>query len=178
MIMDKINKFSRIILVLLLVSGVIWIGSSITRMMTTYYLFQGTQFELNYFVNDSNLESLLLLIAPAVTITTVSYLSFLFFFFLFLILSKLKPKTHGWLFISSVLVILTAPFELFLIYKFDYPYLTSAFGTGFDAQKILADIISRFTILGGFSFVELLCYFVILVLFVFQPLTMKRNKEQ
>lgn len=173
--MDKINKVSKIFLFLFVVSGAIWLGSYITRLTLFYQIFQPTEFVLEEFVTDQNLGAIFQTLIAAVSINLVFYLLMTISFAFFIFTSKLSLKLNGWLFISVILILFSLPFELYLMIV-DYNLLMIVFSSNFDSNKALELVIKRFTILSGFPVVEILSYFAVIYLFLFQPLKDKSKK--
>jgi hypothetical protein len=174
--MQKNNKISSVFLYLCVFSGILWLGSYITRLLLTYQLFEPKDFILKQYVNNQNLYGILYTISTSVTITLITFLIFLVTFFLFIILSKISLKENGWLFVITLIIIVTAPFELFLL-TIDYKIITKVFYSVFDEKEILGLYIKRLKILSNFSLIEIFSYFIIIFLFLFQPLKMNKKNE-
>lgn len=173
--MNNLSKFSKIFLFLFASSGVIWIGSYITRLSLFYHLFQATEYQLKDFVTDQNIGGIFETLIAAVSINLVFYVIMIIAFIFFLISGKINLKQHGWLFISMVLIIFTAPFEIYLL-SIDYQIVINVFQGNFNSKEILTLVIKRFTILSSFPIVEILAYFAVLYLFLFQPLSGSRKR--
>ena len=92
---------------------------------------------------------------------------FIITFLIFLISSKISLKQNGWLFIITLIVFVTFPFELYLI-TIDYKILTEVYSAGFNANQVLNLYIERFKVLGSFPIIEVLCYFAVIFLILFQ----------
>lgn len=174
--MQKITKTSKIILVLLVLTTIIWLGNTISRMMFTYNIFQDSQLNLKYFLTDSVLKGTLVIHQPLVSISIFSYLVMLLLFVLFIITSKLKLRENGWLFISILLLLLTAPFEIFLIVK-DFSLFFTLYYTDYDLNAVMEIIYKRYSVFGSFMIVEILAYFSIVSLFIFQPFIKNTKNE-
>jgi hypothetical protein len=171
--MNKLNRLSKIFLFLFVSSGVIWLGGYITRLSLFYQLFQAAEFVLKEFVTDQNISGIFQTLIAAVSINLISYLFMIICFILFVITSKLSLKQNGWLFIALILILLTAPFELYLMW-IDYKIVIQVFSGNFDSKDILNLVIKRFTILNSFPIVEILSYGAVIYLFLFQPLSNPR----
>jgi uncharacterized membrane protein len=168
--MNKLNKISKIFLFIFAASGAIWLGSYISRLSLFYQLFQGAEFLLKEFVTDKNLSGIFQTLIAVVSINMLFYLIMLIMFLMFLITAKLSLKQNGWLFISMILIFLTAPFEIYLM-TIDYEIVTKVFSGNFDQEAILELVIKRFKVLSSFAIVEILCYLAMIYLFIYQPLT-------
>jgi len=58
----------------------------------------------------------------------------------------------------------------------DYKIIMVVLNEGFNPQDVLNLVIKRFTILSSFPIVEILSYFAIIYLFLFQPLSGTRKR--
>lgn len=173
--MNKLNKIPKIFLFVFAASGAIWLGSYITRLSLFYQLFQVEEFALKKFVSDQNLSGIFQTLIAAVSINLIFYFMMLIAFIIFLVSANLSLKQNGWLFISLILILLTAPFEIYLM-TIDYEIVTRVFGGNFDSKQILQLVIDRFTVLSSFPIVEILSYLTIIYLFAFQPLSGSRKR--
>ncbi|MDP3149812.1 MAG: hypothetical protein Q8N83_11855 [Ignavibacteria bacterium] len=168
------QKVSKIFQYLAVVCGAIWLGADLSRTMLTFYLFQGNKFELKPFITNEFLQPIFYFVNPLILITIIAYLAFLVSFLLFISTSNIKLKQNGWLFITLILVITLAPFELYLI-KLDYKILMSVFYSAFDSKYILSQTIERFKVLGSFPLIHLFSFLAIIYLLIFQPLKKNEN---
>ena len=168
--MKNLNKFSRFLFYITCLSGAIWLGSYVTRLFVTYRLFQPNDFILKDYINTQGLGDILYTLLPAYLVAFISYTIFFVFFILFLSTSKLSLKNNGWLFIVSVAVLLTFPFEAYLM-TIDYNIISLLAGNTFNAGEVLNLIIKRFKVFSSFPVIEIFCYFAIIFLLIFQPLT-------
>jgi hypothetical protein len=173
--MNSLTKTAKFFLYVFVASGAIWLGSYITRLSAFYQLFQATEFTLKEFVNNQNIAGIFQTLIATVSINLIFYLLMIVAFILFVITSKLNLKHNGWLFISLVLILLTAPFEFYLM-LIDYKIIMIVLNEGFNPQDVLNLVIKRFTILSSFPIVEILSYFAIIYLFLFQPLSGTRKR--
>jgi len=166
--MNKRKIINNIFGYLSVLSGAIWLGAYITRMMISYQLFD-VDMNLMPFVTDKNLAGIITTISPAINITFVVYILFIVSFTFFLFTTKLKLKSNGWLFIISVIVYFTLPFELYLM-TIDYKIIISIFYSGhIDFRHVLNLIRERFISLSSFPVIITLCYFAIIYFLLFKP---------
>lgn len=174
--MQKLNKISSSFLYICFLSGILWLGGYICRLMVTYQLFEAKDFILKQYVNDQNLYGILYTISSAVTFTFIMFIAFIITFVLFLLTSKLSLKENGWLFVITLILIVTAPFEIYLM-TIDYKIISKVFFSIFNEKEILGLFIKRFKVLSSFSLIEIFSYFIIIFLYLFQPLKMKQKNE-
>ena len=173
--MKKISKISASFLIVASLACILWLGSYFTRLLISYQLFDKTISYRKDYLNDQNLSAVLTSINPAVMTTFVLFIVFLIFYFLFLFTSKLNLRKNGWLFIITVLVMITAPFEIYLM-TIDYHIFTLVDQGTFSNGEVLNLMIKRLTVLSSFSLIELLCYGAIIFLAIFKPLTREELK--
>lgn len=175
--MQNISKLSRIFLYICSLSGILWLGGYVSRLLLTYQLFQPKDFLRKPYVTEANLPGILNTMNASVTFTFVMFLAFLLFFVLFLLTSKVSLKKQGWLFVSLLIVAITAPFELYLM-SIDYSIITKVFyDSSFNAFEVLDLYIKRLKVLSSFSLIEIFAYSAIVFLAIFRPLTMKTTVE-
>lgn len=171
--MKNNNILYKTSLYLTVLTGLVWLGGYISRMIITFQLFEGNQFELRSIFAGDYLHAALYLINPAVTYNLITYPIFLLSLIGFIFISKLSLKENGWLFISLLLILITAPFEIYLL-TIDYKIATSVFyNPDFDSTYILNLTIERFKVLSSFPIIEVFIYFAIIYLFIFQSLKKK-----
>ncbi|MCK9425873.1 MAG: hypothetical protein M0Q21_07550 [Ignavibacteriaceae bacterium] len=168
------QKVSKIFQYLSVVFGAIWFGAYFSRIILTFYLFQGNHFELKPFISDTFLHAIFYILNPLLVITSITYPLFFLSLILFVLSSRIKLKQNGWLFIILILVITLAPFEIYLI-NLDNKILTSVFYSAFDPHYILEMTVKRFKILGSFPLIHLFSFFAIIYLSVFQPFKKNEN---
>ncbi len=174
--MKKRNKFSSIFGFLALASGSIWFGAYIARLLTTYHMFEPTEPVLKDFITSNNLSAIIQTTFPLVNLTFFSYLILVISFTLFLIFTQLKLKENGWLFIISMIIYLTLPFEAVLL-TIDYKLIVLFINEQFASEEVLKLIIERITLLSSFPIILLLSYFSIPFFLVVKPFTIKSKNE-
>ncbi len=172
--MHKINKLSKLFMYISLLCGVLWLGSYLTRLLLTYQLFEPKDYVLKPYVTPENLGGILRTLGAAASTTSILYSIFILALIIFLISSKINLKKNGWLFITVLIVLITLPFEIYLM-TIDYSIIKSIYYSSFDSRTILNLFIKRLKILGSFSLVEIFSYFAAVYFILFQPLT-KRDE--
>ena len=170
--MKDLKTFPKILLFFVVLSGALWFGSYFTRLVISYQIFEGTAFTLRNYVNDQNLAGILKSFEPAVISTLVLYLIFIISYILFIVTSKVSLKANGWLFIITIIILLTLPFEIYLS-SLDYKMIGLLNTTAFNPKEVLDIVIKRFKIFGSFSVIEIFCYGAIVFFLLFQPLKKK-----
>jgi hypothetical protein len=170
--MKKIPKLSASFLVIASIAGIFWMGSYLLRMFLTYQLFDETISTYRSSVIEQNIQGILIVLNSSVITTFVLFIIFIIFYFLFIMTSELNLRKNGWLFIITLLIIITAPFEIFLM-TIDYQIFTKVNSGTFQSGEIISLIVRRFKELSSFPLIQLLCYSAIIFLAIFQPMSRK-----
>jgi len=171
----KNKKISNVLAFASLVFGALWLGAYVTRLILTYNLFKEGELVLKYFVNNTNITGIFQAFEPLYYITFITYPIFIICFTLFLFSSGLSFKENGWLFITSIIIYFTLPFEAILM-AIDYKIIVMNLAGNFDSEVTLTLITERLEILGGFSVILILCYLSIPYFLIFRPFSLKENK--
>jgi hypothetical protein len=172
--MKNLKIFPKILLFFIVLSGALWIGSYFTRMLLSYQIFEGSNFSLRPYINDQNLSGILKSFEPAIISTFVLYIVFVLTYIIFIITSKISLKNNGWLFIITVIILITLPFEIYLS-TIDYKIICLINSVNFDSNQVLELIIERFKVFGSFPLIELFCYGAIIYFLLFQPLKKRQD---
>ena len=141
-------------------------------MMFFYQLFDETITSTKPFLNEQNLDGILNSLHPALITPLVLYIIFFVFYFLFLTTAKLNLRKNGWLFIITVLILVTAPFEIYLM-TIDYQIFIRVDSGLFQSGEVIRLIMKRMKDLSSFPVIELLCYCAVVFLAIFKPMTKK-----
>lgn len=172
--MKNLGIVSKILLFLAVLSGALWFGSYFARLTAAYQLFQGNYFNLAGFVTKENLPGIFSSLNSLIVLSGVLYIIFILTYFSFLFSSKISLKQNGWLFIITLLILVTLPFEAYLI-SIDVKIYTLISANNFNAGEVLNLYINRIKSLGSFPIVELFCYTAVIFFLLFQPLKKKLN---
>ena len=161
---------------LALLSGSIWLGVYILRMFISYVLFD---VDMNLVINPDmqNINGYLLAFTPAVNTTFIVYAIFITTFTLFVITSKISLKENGWLFIITLIVYITLPYEVYLM-TIDYKIILQLdFAAAVDSNYIISLIRDRFENLSSFPVIIILSYCSAYFFLIFKPLMRKKTDE-
>src|SRR3989337_2196854 len=174
--MKKNNNLSLLFGYMALTSGSIWIGPYVSRLLTTYQMFEETEFALKNYITNENISAIFQTTFPLVNLTFYSYIIMIISFTLFLILSGSKLKENGWLLIVSLIIFLTLPLESLLLIT-DYKLIDLFMNEQFVSEHILKLIIERMSKLSSFPIILILSYLTIPYFLVFKPCTLKIKNE-
>jgi len=170
--MKKENTITKIFAYISLTSGSIWLGAYISRLLTTYQMFEATELKLKSYITDSNISSIFQTTYPLVNLSIFSYLIMIFSFTIFLTLTQIKLKENGWLFIITMIIYITLPFEIILL-LIDYKLFIIFMNEQFTSELILQLVTERITMLSSFPIILLLSYLSIPYFLIFKPYTKK-----
>lgn len=174
--MKKYNLITKIFLYISFIFAVIWTGSYLLRMFLFYQIFTERNFELKEYAKGIDLLPVFQTLLPAISTTFISYIVFLLFFILFFIFSRIKLRENGWFFIITMIIIITAPFEIYLM-TLDAHMISGLFYKSMNSGEILNLVIKRFKVLSSFPIIEILSYLAVFYLAVFQPLTKRIHED-
>jgi hypothetical protein len=159
----------------MVLSGVLWFGIYLSRLTLSYQLFKGQTFSANDYISKANLPGILLTLNNFLLLSAICFLIFIITLILFLIFSKISLKENGWLFISTIIVLITMPFEVYLM-SIDYKIYNIVNSTGYNPFDVLTLYAKRLSLFGSFPIIELLCYCSIIFFILFQPFKKNRIK--
>lgn len=173
--MKKENTITKIFAYIALSSGSIWLGAYISRLLITYQMFEATELTLKSYITD-NISSIFQTTYPLVNLTIFSYLIMIVSFTIFLVISNLKLRENGWLFIITMIIYITLPFEIVLL-LIDYKLFILFINEQFTSELILQLVVDRITRLSSFPIILLLSYLSIPYFIIFKPFTKKSSNE-
>lgn len=162
--------YSKILIFITSITGVIWLGAYVARLFVTYSFFLPPTLNLRPEFQNTELTTVFLTLVPLVNLTTVTFLSFLVLFILTLIITRPSLRKNGWLFISLAIVVVTAPFEIYSIFEFDWAYFTAGMTGQFDSALLLQNLITRIDKLSGFPIIQICSYAAIIFMAIYKPL--------
>ena len=173
--MKKLNLISKIFLLLSVISGIFWIGSYSMRLVLAYQIFEGIDFTLRHYINSQNLNGIFIVLNSDILMTDILYAVFVITSIFFVITSKLSLKLNGWLFIITLIIIITLPLEVYLI-SIDYRiYSIVSTNSIFNSSDVLNLYIKRLKIFSSFPVIEILSYIAIIFFAIFRPLQSKKG---
>lgn len=172
--MKNQSFFTKLFASISLTAAAVWIGSYLVKIFLIYNLFEPVDLALKERYLQADLNNVLFILLPAFLTAFIAYIIFVIAFIVFLTLSKLGLKHNGWLFIAVLIVLITFPFELYLMLT-DYKIINLLLLESLNSDAILKLIRDRITTLSSFPIIALLSYISVLFLIIFKPLTIKNN---
>ena len=153
----------------------VWFGSYITREVMVYQLFEPVNLDLKSIYNTQNLVAVTTILLPAILTNIVTFPIFLLAFIAYILFSKINIKKEGWLFIILILVLITAPFELYLLSFIDLKIVQLITHSPSNLSEIIPLVRKRITELSSFTLIEIFSYIGIIFLVIFKPLRKHEN---
>ena len=172
--MKKLNVPARIFAVISVLAGAVWLGSYITRLVITYQIFEENSTAIKSTIASENLNFIIHAISPSVVLTFSVYIVFIIMFTFFLLSSDIKLKKSGWLMIIALIVYLTMPFEIYLMF-IDWKLIAATYFNQSGTSKLIKLVVERFENLRGFPIILIISYLTLPYFLIQQPFTKNEN---
>lgn len=170
--MKNISTISKIFAILSLISGAIWVGAYLSRLFLVYQLFEGPDLVLKSYISNENVNGILFSILPSFVVHFVAFIVVCITTIIFYFTSKISLRFNGWLFIILIAMLITMPFEIYLM-LIDYKIIMMLNNGLFDSNTVINLLRDRIKDLSSYSIVAILTYLSFYYFIVFQPLTKK-----
>jgi len=170
--MKSNSTLSKIFAVLSLMAASIWVGSYLSRLFVVYNLFEGQDLVLQKYITNENINGILLSLLPSILVHFIAFIVMILSALLFYFTNKVNLRFNGWLFIILIAVIVTVPFEIYLM-TIDYRIITILNGTSFNSATVIELLKDRIQNLSSYPIVAILTYLSFYYFIVFQPLIKK-----
>lgn len=172
--MKKIKSeiIDKLLQSIILISGSVWLGSQITKILTIYYFFQSDEFGRISLKNEILSETVNLIayqLVPLFSVSLISYTIFIIFIIAYSIYIRKNIKKMGWLFISLAIIFLCLPFEIYLS-LIDFKLFELLFYRIGDSFSILSLFEKRIQSLSSFPIISIILHFITATLVIFKPL--------
>ena len=172
--MAKLSLVSKIFLFLAILFFSLFLGGYVARQMIIYQLFEPNGLDFKSMYNDQNLAFVYPTIAPVLILNLITYMTFLISSVVFFVTSKIKIKYEGWLFAIIIIIVITAPFEIYLS-TIDLKIVSMIMSNSAPINAISELIKERMIVLSSFSLIEVFSFAAIIFLYLFQPLRKKNE---
>ena len=170
--MKNISTISKVFAVLSLIAAAIWVGSYLSRLFLVYQLFEGPDLILKSYITNENVNGILFSILPSFVVHFIAFIVLFLSNTIFYLTSKINLRYNGWLFIILIAIIITTPFEIYLM-LIDYKIIMMLNNGSFDSNTVISLLRDRIKDLSSYSIVAILTYLSFYYFIVFQPLTKK-----
>jgi hypothetical protein len=175
--MKKIDKF---IILLGVLGFALWFGGTAIRYAIAYDLFQpGAEMDIKTWYPADVQMHVVFLFSMTIFYTSIGYGLATLAVTWILIRFKRRLRNSGWLFMGSVLFLLSLPAEAYLFY-YDV-HMNMAIGEGletFDSPAVDDYFIFKLKDLGIVSSLSFLAALTSVIFFVWQPLEKKENRDE
>ena len=170
--MKNISTISKVFAVLSLIAAAIWVGSYLSILFLVYQLFEGPDLILKSYITNENVNGILFSILPSFVVHFIAFIVLFLSTTIFYLTSKINLRYNGWLFIILIAIIITTPFEIYLM-LIDYKIIMMLNNGSFDSNTVISLLRDRIKDLSSYSIVAILTYLSFYYFIVFQPLTKK-----
>jgi hypothetical protein len=164
------SRSNKIALALLLVAAVFWLGAINIRALIGNELLSYDQFDFRTSIPPDRENTIFQLMSNSSLVIIISYFIVLVSAIWFLKTTELKFKENGWLLMSAILFFMFAPVEIYTYY-IDVKFMLLFQTNPPNHDELLRLFGKRLGALSGVPVIALLCYYTIIILAVFKPLT-------
>jgi len=171
------TRSNKIALVLLIIAAIFWLGGINIRALVGNELLTYDQFKFRTAIPPDRENTLFQMIANSSIVLMSGYFVVLVTAVWFLSTTKLKFKENGWLLMSSVLFFIFVPVEIYTYYL-DFKFILLYYSNPPNHDQLLELFGERLGGLSGIPVIALLCYYTIIGLAVFKPLTKAKLDEE
>jgi hypothetical protein len=172
MTLHPVSKSNKLALATLIIAAIFWLGGINIRALIGNELLIYDQFQFRTSIPPDRENTLFQMIANSSIVVMSAYFVVLLSAFWFLITTKLKLKENGWLLMSTILFFIFIPAEVYT-YILDFKFILLFYSNPPNHDELLKLFGERLGGLSGIPVIALLCYYTIIVLAVFKPLSKK-----
>ncbi len=166
---------SKLLTVLTVLTFSVWFGSYILRQIIVYQFFEPINLDLRPLYTVQNLGAVNTILFPAILSNLITFPVFIACFFLLILVSKVNIKKEGWLFLIILVIVITAPFELYLLAATDYKIINLILNSPSNVDQVVVLLRKRITELSSFPLIEIFSYIGIIIIATFKPLRKNEN---
>jgi len=157
-------------LFVMVVAAVFWLGGVNVRAMIGNDMLKTGTLEFEEYLAPEAEREIFRLLSFASLIVMISYAAVLVSATVFLTTTPMRFRDHGWLMMSAILFYAFVPVEVFTM-SLDARMVYMEFFTTAGNEVFRELFIARVAALAGAPVIALLCYYTIIALAVFRPLT-------
>ncbi len=171
------TKSNKLALTLLIGAAIFWLGGINIRALTGNELLNYDQFNFKTSIPPDREFTLFQMISYSSLVIIISYFVVLTCAIWFIKTTNLKIKQNGWLLMCAILFFMFAPIEIYTYYL-DVKFMLLFQSNPPNHDELLRLFGKRLGALSGVPVIALLCYYTIIPIAVFRPLSKKINEEQ
>jgi len=172
MIQTYQSKSNKIALMLLIFGAVFWLGAINVRAIIGNELLNYDQFSFKTSIPPDRENTLFQLMANSSIVIVSAYTVVLISSIWFLKTTHLKIKQNGWLLMSAILFFIFVPAEAYTHYL-DIKFVLLYHSNPPNHDELLRIFGKRLGALSGVPVIALFCYYTIIGLAIFRPLSKK-----
>jgi hypothetical protein len=162
------DRVFRLALTVLLMATIVWFGASIMRIMLWSELLKPGTLQFEDYIAPEAEREIYRLLSMASAYALGGYVLVILSSAVALATSPLRPREHGWIMLSAILLYVFVPVEAYTGYL-DLKMIYMEFYTAEARASFRELFLARVGALAGVPFIAQLCYVTILVVMVFQP---------
>ncbi len=166
------SKSNKIALMLLIFGAIFWLGAINIRALIGNELLNYDQFNFRTSIPPDREDTLFQLLANASVVIISAYVVVLISAVWFLKTTLLKIRENGWLLMSAILFFVFVPVETYTYYL-DIKFALLYHSNPPNHDELLRIFGKRLGALSGIPVIALFCYYTIIGLAVFRPLSKK-----
>ncbi len=166
------SKSNKTALLILIIGAIFWLGAINIRALIGNELLNYDQFNFRTSIPPDRENTLFQLISNSSIVIASSYLVVLVSAVWFLATTNLKLKENGWLLMSCILFFVFVPVEIYTYYL-DIKFVLLFYSNPPNHDELLRIFGKRLGGLSGIPVIALFCYYTIIGLAIFRPLTKK-----
>lgn len=164
------SKSNRFALTLLIISAIFWLGAINIRALIQNELLNFDQFNFRTSIPPDRENTLFQLVSNASIVIMASYILVFISAIWFLKTTHLRFKQNGWLIMCTILFFLFVPVEIYTYY-IDIKFILLYYSYPPNHDELLRLFGMRLGALSGIPVIALLCYYTIIPIAIFKPLT-------
>jgi len=171
------TKSNRLALTLLILAAIFWLGAINIRALIGNELLNYDQFNFKTSIPPDRENTIFQMMSNASLVIIISYAIVLICAIWFMKSTKLKIKQNGWLLMCAILFFMFSPVEIYTYYL-DVKFMLLFQTHPVNHDELLRLFGKRLGALSGVPVIALLCYYAIIPILVYRPLTKKTDEEQ
>ena len=168
------SKSNKIALMLLIFGAIFWLGAINVRALIGNELLNYDQFNFRTSIPLDRENTLFQLLANSSVVIISAYVVVLISAVWFLKTTSLKIKENGWLLMSAILFFMFVPVETYTYYL-DIKFALLYHSNPPNHDELLRIFGKRLGALSGVPVIALFCYYTVIGLAVFRPLSKNRT---
>jgi len=172
----NISKLSKLFLWLAESSLGILLGVKLVQYLILFDLMIPNSFVFKEIYTEEILGIVFLALRSLFVVSLILLPVFVFSFLIFLFTSKLKLRFKGWLFISTVILIIILPIQILFLLQ-DFNIVTELVKEHYNIEYVGKIILSKLQDYGSFMLIELLAILSVFYFMIFKPLDKEKPNE-